>query len=198
MLSLPDCSTFFSDYVEVQKGAMAQTQLKNFFKTVRRLQKNFKFSLLFVLFFVLIIAGAVIYNRHKYYNDGQILPAAENDVQLDGVQPSTSPQPQRHFTSQKGNVTQTATTTIRKVSTLVYRRTRMKKGSKVFAHRFTRGRVTRLQRYVVRHGDSLSKISLRHYRVVSRWQQIYRLNRHAIGRNPNLIYPRTTLFIYRR
>jgi resuscitation-promoting factor RpfA len=42
--------------------------------------------------------------------------------------------------------------------------------------------------YVVQPGDCLSKIAARH-RVAGGWQALYALNRHVVGKNPNLIFP---------
>jgi hypothetical protein len=42
--------------------------------------------------------------------------------------------------------------------------------------------------YVVRRGDTLSAIAMRH-RLPGGWQALYRMNRAEIGKNPGLIYP---------
>lgn len=43
--------------------------------------------------------------------------------------------------------------------------------------------------YVVRSGDSLSRIAKRHYGDASQWTRIYEANRGLIGANPDLIHP---------
>lgn len=43
--------------------------------------------------------------------------------------------------------------------------------------------------YTVMKGDSLWKIAATHLGSGSRWNEIYNLNKSAIGGNPNLIYP---------
>ncbi|MEO7795729.1 MAG: LysM peptidoglycan-binding domain-containing protein [Thermoanaerobaculia bacterium] len=43
--------------------------------------------------------------------------------------------------------------------------------------------------YVVRSGDSLSKIAQRHYGDAKQWTRIYDANRDLIGDNPDLIRP---------
>ncbi|MGI9410911.1 MAG: LysM peptidoglycan-binding domain-containing protein [Hyphomicrobiaceae bacterium] len=53
---------------------------------------------------------------------------------------------------------------------------------------WSRYRIRLPGKYVVRKGDSLWRISRRHYRSGRRYRLIYRANRHLI-RNPNLIYP---------
>lgn len=50
--------------------------------------------------------------------------------------------------------------------------------------------------YVVSRGDSLWRISRRHYRLGRRYRRIYRANRRKV-RNPNLIYPCQNLYIPR-
>jgi nucleoid-associated protein YgaU len=42
--------------------------------------------------------------------------------------------------------------------------------------------------YVVRSGDTLSKIADR-LNVAGGWQALYARNRHVVGDNPNLIFP---------
>ncbi|MDP9834822.1 LysM peptidoglycan-binding domain-containing protein [Gleimia europaea] len=54
-------------------------------------------------------------------------------------------------------------------------------------------------KYVVRSGDSLWTIAARHLqssdstKIAAEWHRIYNLNKSAIGTNPDLIYPGTTL-----
>ena len=43
--------------------------------------------------------------------------------------------------------------------------------------------------YVVKGGDSLSKIAKNLYGDASRWPEIYEANKDVIGDNPNLIHP---------
>jgi nucleoid-associated protein YgaU len=46
-----------------------------------------------------------------------------------------------------------------------------------------------VKKYVVKAGDSLSKIARDQLGDVSRWREIYELNKAVIGDNPNLIQP---------
>lgn len=43
--------------------------------------------------------------------------------------------------------------------------------------------------YVVRSGDSLSRIARRHYGDAKQWTRIYEANMDLIGKNPDLIQP---------
>lgn len=58
---------------------------------------------------------------------------------------------------------------------------------------------TSSETYVVRSGDSLWTIAARHLqssdstKIAAEWHRIYNLNKSAIGTNPDLIYPGTTL-----
>jgi len=54
-----------------------------------------------------------------------------------------------------------------------------------------------LQVYQVRRGDTLSAIARRRH-VPGGWRAIYRINRHTIGANPNLIHPGERLALPRR
>jgi nucleoid-associated protein YgaU len=45
------------------------------------------------------------------------------------------------------------------------------------------------QTYVVKSGDSLSKIAKRAYGDAGKWRRIYEANRELIGPNPDLIHP---------
>jgi nucleoid-associated protein YgaU len=58
-------------------------------------------------------------------------------------------------------------------------------------------RITPPGYYRVQSGDSLWRISRRHYRAGARYRRIYRANRSRI-RNPNLIYPCQVIFVPRR
>ena len=49
--------------------------------------------------------------------------------------------------------------------------------------------------YVVKSGDSLSKIARRIYGDAKRWTRIYEANRQLIGDNPDLIHPGQNLVI---
>jgi nucleoid-associated protein YgaU len=49
--------------------------------------------------------------------------------------------------------------------------------------------------YVVKSGDSLSKIAKAAYGEGKRWPEIYEANKALIGDNPNLIHPGQTLRI---
>ena len=49
--------------------------------------------------------------------------------------------------------------------------------------------------YVVRSGDSLSKIARRHYGDAKLWPRIYEANLEVIGKNPDLIQPGQTLVL---
>lgn len=49
--------------------------------------------------------------------------------------------------------------------------------------------------YVVKSGDSLSKIAKELYGDAKRWPEIYEANKVLIGDNPNLIHPGQTLVI---
>jgi nucleoid-associated protein YgaU len=49
--------------------------------------------------------------------------------------------------------------------------------------------------YVVKSGDSLSKIARRIYGDAQQWQRIYEANRELIGKNPDLIHPGQNLVI---
>ncbi len=49
--------------------------------------------------------------------------------------------------------------------------------------------------YVVRSGDSLSKIAKRHYGDAKLWPRIYEANLEVIGKNPDLIQPGQTLVL---
>lgn len=50
--------------------------------------------------------------------------------------------------------------------------------------------------YVVRPGDSLSRIAARYPQSWITWQSIYNNNRSLIGSNPNMIHPGQNLLIY--
>ena len=49
--------------------------------------------------------------------------------------------------------------------------------------------------YVVKSGDSLSKIAKAAYGEGKRWPEIYEANKQLIGDNPNMIHPGQTLRI---
>ena len=49
--------------------------------------------------------------------------------------------------------------------------------------------------YVVKSGDSLSKIAKELYGDAKRWPEIYEANKALIGDNPNLIHPGQKLVI---
>jgi nucleoid-associated protein YgaU len=49
--------------------------------------------------------------------------------------------------------------------------------------------------YIVKPGDSLSKIAMHYYHDSSKWKAIYAANRSIIGANPNLIFPGQKLVI---
>jgi nucleoid-associated protein YgaU len=49
--------------------------------------------------------------------------------------------------------------------------------------------------YVVKSGDSLSKIAKELYGDAKRWPEIYEANKALVGDNPNLIHPGQTLVI---
>ena len=49
--------------------------------------------------------------------------------------------------------------------------------------------------YVVKGGDSLSKIAKRHYGDAKLWTRIYEANLEVIGKNPDLIQPGQTLVL---
>ena len=49
--------------------------------------------------------------------------------------------------------------------------------------------------YVVRRGDSLSRIAQRHYGEAKQWTRIYEANRDLIGNDPNLIQPGQSLVL---
>ena len=49
--------------------------------------------------------------------------------------------------------------------------------------------------YVVKSGDSLSKIARRIYGDSKQWNRIYEANRELIGKNPDLILPGQNLVI---
>jgi nucleoid-associated protein YgaU len=49
--------------------------------------------------------------------------------------------------------------------------------------------------YVVKSGDSLSKIAKELYGDAKRWPEIYEANKALVGANPNLIHPGQTLVI---
>jgi nucleoid-associated protein YgaU len=51
------------------------------------------------------------------------------------------------------------------------------------------------QIYVVKSGDSLSKIAKQFYGDGGRWPEIYEANKQLIGDNPNLIHPGQQLTI---
>ena len=50
-------------------------------------------------------------------------------------------------------------------------------------------RKAKAKTYVVKAGDSLSKIAAEHLGDASRWPEIYEKNKDVIGDNPNLIHP---------
>ncbi len=52
--------------------------------------------------------------------------------------------------------------------------------------------------YVVKKGDSLSRIAKREYGNGNKWRIIYRANRAIIGRNPNKIRPGQRLVILKK
>lgn len=49
--------------------------------------------------------------------------------------------------------------------------------------------------YIVRRGDSLSRISKIYYGTTSNWSKIYRANRNVLGNNPDMLKPGTKLII---
>ncbi len=49
--------------------------------------------------------------------------------------------------------------------------------------------------YIVRSGDTLSKISKKYYGTPDQWNSIYQVNRGVLGGNPNLLRPGTKLII---
>ena len=49
------------------------------------------------------------------------------------------------------------------------------------------------QHYTVKSGDNLSAIAQRYH--LSGWQPLYHANAHAVGANPNLIYPGQVLTV---
>jgi nucleoid-associated protein YgaU len=49
--------------------------------------------------------------------------------------------------------------------------------------------------YIVRGGDSLSKIAKHHYGDANLWPRIYEANREVIGTNPDLIKPGQKLLL---
>ena len=49
--------------------------------------------------------------------------------------------------------------------------------------------------YVVRSGDSLSKIAQRHYGDANLWPRIHQANLEVIGKSPDLIHPGQTLLL---
>jgi len=48
--------------------------------------------------------------------------------------------------------------------------------------------------YIVRRGDTLSRISKKYYNTANNWYVIYEANRDVLS-NPNMLQPRTKLFI---
>lgn len=44
-------------------------------------------------------------------------------------------------------------------------------------------------KYVVKKGDTLSKIVKAHYGHEKDWRDIWKQNRSVVGKNPHLIYP---------
>lgn len=63
----------------------------------------------------------------------------------------------------------------------------------IFALRAEDTLVVHLDKYIVKPGDYLSKIEQGYPGV--NWKDIYNLNEITVGKNPNLIYPDSTLFI---
>jgi nucleoid-associated protein YgaU len=49
--------------------------------------------------------------------------------------------------------------------------------------------------YIVRSGDSLSKIAKRHYGDAKLWPRIHAANLEVLGKNPDLIQPGQTLVL---
>jgi nucleoid-associated protein YgaU len=56
-------------------------------------------------------------------------------------------------------------------------------------------KTTQTRVYIVKKGDSLWKISGQQYGKGKHWPTIYKANQAKIGKNPNLIYPKTKLSI---
>ena len=54
---------------------------------------------------------------------------------------------------------------------------------------------TEARTYVVKSGDSLSKIAKEMYGDAKRWPEIYAANKALVGENPNLIHPGQKLII---
>lgn len=46
-----------------------------------------------------------------------------------------------------------------------------------------------MPKYIVRSGDSLSKIALKFGKSATAYRELYDLNRSVIGNNPDLIFP---------
>ena len=49
--------------------------------------------------------------------------------------------------------------------------------------------------YVIKKGDSLSKIALKYYGSYEYWKILYQKNKDVVGRNPNRIYPKQEILI---
>lgn len=69
--------------------------------------------------------------------------------------------------------------------------------SRAYSCRHAGRRIDPPGRYIVRRGDSLWRISKRHYRTGAKYTRIYRANRRLI-RNPNRIYPCQRVMVPRR
>ena len=200
---------------------MGRDFIKNLLKSFRRLGETAKVSLFFLLIFLLTFASAFVFYRR---NQTSQIPTTRDDIVIDRINAdpsSTSAQvatpagmvrspgqkvaPKTGFTTQakaKGKIVQKkvmkkpANTTPRPAYMVdqVPTQKALPARSKGVAKVKPAGRTI----HVVKSGDTLSKISAKHYNNPGKWRSIYSANQKTIGSNPHLIYPNQQLTIPRK
>jgi LysM repeat protein len=174
---------------------MGKEQLKKVFKSVRRFQAHFKFSLgLLLILVILVVGAAVYYQRHAHPTT---LANPDHDIRLDasavsGKNSTDDSGEKEKSTSSKS--TNTESSVQKKSASITTTTKKLSFGKKMLKKTNT---PLRSSQYVVKKGDSLWKISVKKYASGQHWPKIYQANARVIGSNPNLIHPHTPLVIPR-